>query len=48
VLARVGELWTVSALTENDTLVMPEIGIELPIAECYLGLDMSAPTEAQA
>jgi Uma2 family endonuclease len=52
VFARLGEVWTATALTENDTLVMPEIGIELPLAECYLGLDLSAPTgegtEAQA
>ena len=50
--ARLGDMWTASALTENDTLSMPEIGIELPLAECYLGLDLSAPTgegtEAQA
>ena len=25
VFARVGEFWTASALTENDTLMMPEI-----------------------
>ena len=52
VFARLGDMWTASALTENDTLSMPEIGIELPLAECYLGLDLSAPTgegtEAQA
>jgi len=50
VFARLGELWTASALTENDTLAMPEIGIELPIVECYLGLELSAPTggETQA
>ena len=47
VFARIGDLWTASALTENDTLAMPEIGIELPIAECYLGLDLSPPTEAE-
>jgi Uma2 family endonuclease len=43
VFARLGEIWTASALNENDTLRMPEIGIELPLAECYLGLEMSAP-----
>jgi hypothetical protein len=48
VFARVGDLWTASALTENDTLALPEIGIELPIAECYLGLDLSPPTETEA
>jgi Uma2 family endonuclease len=47
VFARFGDLWTASALTENDMLPMPEIGIELPIAECYLGLDLSPPTEAE-
>jgi Uma2 family endonuclease len=52
VFARLGEIWTATALTEQDTVVMPEIGIELPLAECYLGLDLSAPsgeeTEAPA
>jgi Uma2 family endonuclease len=43
VFARLGEIWTASALTENDILSMPEIGIELPLAECYLGLEMLAP-----
>ena len=46
VFARLGELWTASALTEKDTLQMPEIGIELPLAECYLGLEMALPTGA--
>jgi Uma2 family endonuclease len=52
VFARLGEIWTVSVLTENDTMSMPEIGIELPLAACYLGLDIPAPasevTETQA
>jgi len=43
VFARLGKIWTASALTENDILSMPEIGIELPLAECYLGLEMLAP-----
>ena len=48
VFARVGDLWTASALTENDTLAMPEIGLELPLAECYVGLELSARNNAQA
>lgn len=31
--------WVATALTEGDMLAMPEIGIEIPLAEFYVGLD---------
>jgi Uma2 family endonuclease len=34
------DAWTATALTENDVLRMPEIGIEIPIAEFYEGTDL--------
>ena len=33
--------WTVHALTKDDVLNLPEIGIELPIAEIYENIDCS-------
>jgi Uma2 family endonuclease len=41
VFARDGEDedWIATALTEGDMLRLPELGIELPLAECYAGLD---------
>lgn len=38
VFTRKGEEWVASSLMEGDTLVMPEIGIEIPMAESYEGL----------
>jgi Uma2 family endonuclease len=32
--------WTATALTADDTLPMPEIGIEIPVAELYEGTDL--------
>ena len=31
--------WTTTALTEGDVLSMPEIGVEIPVAEFYEGMD---------
>jgi len=39
---RVDELWTTTALTDGDVLRMPEIGIEVPVAEFYEGTDLPA------
>lgn len=39
VYARDGERWVRSTLTGDDVLALPEIGIELPLAEAYAGLD---------
>jgi len=40
VFVRKGEDWMATALAEGDTLQLPEIGIELPLDECYAGLDL--------
>jgi Uma2 family endonuclease len=35
------EAWTATALKDGDILRMPEIGIELPVAELYAGVEFS-------
>jgi Uma2 family endonuclease len=42
VFSRREELWTAIALTEGDTLEMPEIGVEIPLAELYTGIEFPA------
>jgi hypothetical protein len=45
---RKGEELVAASLMEGDTLVMPEIGIEVPMAEIYEGLtfpDAQAPND---
>jgi Uma2 family endonuclease len=44
VFAREGDRWVGSLLTGDAMLAMPEIGIEVPLAELYDGLDLSQPT----
>ena len=39
VFVRQHELWTATALAESDDLAMAEIGIEVPLAEFYSGLE---------
>jgi Uma2 family endonuclease len=39
---RVGENWTVYPLAADGLLALPEVGIELPIAEPYEGVELSA------
>jgi Uma2 family endonuclease len=48
VFTRRGEDWIATALTEEDTLLMPEIGIEVPVSEFYAGLDFSTPAAEEA
>lgn len=45
VLSRVGadDPWTAAALTAEDTLRLPEIGIEIPMSVFYDGVDLPAP-----
>lgn len=47
-LARKGEEWVVTALTAADTLRLAALGIDIPLAEFYAGLDMQAPDAEQA
>ncbi len=44
VFERVGEDWIGHILAVDAVLRMPEIGIEVPLAECYEGLDLSEQT----
>ena len=47
VFERRGDMWAAFAITEKDTLHMPEIGIEVPLLELYDALDLpTAPFEA--
>jgi Uma2 family endonuclease len=34
--------WTVTTLTAEDLLPLPEIGVEIPVAELYEGVDLPA------
>ena len=38
VYARAGDSWTHEILIENSVLALPEIGVELPLAELYEGI----------
>jgi len=40
---RAGEEWIGRILAEGDVIAMPEIGITVPLAELYDGVDISAP-----
>ena len=42
VFVRAGGVWQVRTVTGADDLEMPEIGISMPIAACYAGLDLPA------
>lgn len=44
VYARDGERWVRSTVTGDGVLALPEIGIEMPLAEAYAGLDPDPPT----
>lgn len=32
------EIWRTTILTQDDTLHMPDIGIEVPVADIYSGI----------
>ena len=42
VLVRAQDGWSALVLKDDDTLVMPEIGLEIPLAEFYEGLAFEA------
>ena len=42
---RVGDDWVGHLLDADAILQMPEIGIEIPIAELYEGIDLTSPSE---
>jgi Uma2 family endonuclease len=46
VFAWVGDDWLGRVLADDAVLSLPEIGIDLPLAELYEGLDLSGPDAA--
>lgn len=40
VVSRRGEDWLVRVLLDGDALAMPEIGLEIPLAELYAGVEV--------
>jgi hypothetical protein len=40
VFARTGAGWDARALTDGDTLALPEIGVALPLAGIYADVDL--------
>ena len=42
------EVWRATSLTDDETLGMPEIGIEIPVTEFYEGLSFPEDSEAGA
>lgn len=48
VFQRRDETWAASTLTEHDRLSMPEIGVEIPLAELYADLRRSETERAVA
>ncbi len=48
VFEREGGFWRGFTVKRGELLRMPEIGVELPLAECYAGVDMSAETGGDA
>ena len=43
--ANANEDWTATALTEEDTLRMPEIAAEIPVTEFYEGVELATPPD---
>ena len=46
VYARSGKIWTHEILVANSVLSLPEIGVELPLAELYEGIVFEAEQDA--
>jgi Uma2 family endonuclease len=47
VFARVESDWIGHVLTEDAILSMPEIGVELPLAELYEGIELNPPQDTE-
>jgi len=43
---RAGDSWTTTVLTNEDRLIMPEIGIEIPVAEIYEDIEFAGGEDA--
>ena len=48
VFERKGNVWRAFTLIEGDMMHIPEIGIQLPLAECYMGVELPRHTERDA
>lgn len=46
VVSRRGDDWLVRVLLDGDVLALPEIGIEMPLAELYAGVEVDEPAGA--
>ncbi len=46
VFSRAGDDWAGHVLTDEAVLAMPEIGVELPLAEVYAGIEFAADDPA--
>jgi Uma2 family endonuclease len=38
-----GHKWTVTTLIADDLLLLPEIGVDIPVSELYEGVDLPPP-----
>lgn len=45
VIARTAHGWSIETLRDGDTLALPEIGIEIPVAELYLDVPFAPAPE---
>jgi len=43
---RAGDSWTTTVLTNEDRLIMPEIGVEIPVAEIYEDIEFAGGEDA--
>ena len=44
IVSRRGNDWLVRVLLDDDVLAMAEIGVEVPLAELYAGVEVDEPT----
>jgi hypothetical protein len=40
--------WRANAITGAGVLLLPEVGVEIPVAELYEGVDLDEPEAASA
>jgi Uma2 family endonuclease len=48
VFSRRDDLWVADILTGDAILSMPEIGVDLPLADCYRGVEFPPPEPTEA
>jgi len=47
VFSRAGDDWIGHVLTDRAVLVLPEIGVELPLTDLYAGMELSEPSSGR-